>query len=131
VKLFVVVKHPERVQRQKRGAAAMYPSCENITDSAKLSICGPQNDTEIDMPLFDEDLERIVQLTVFILFGFIFVAGLIGNALVVIGELHSLSRLTRTSHECFSCFRLLRFSCCFQSSDEVDDQHPDYKFGHQ
>lgn len=64
----------------------MYPSCDNITDSAKLSLCGPQNDTEIDMPLFDEDLERIVQLTVFILFGFIFVAGLIGNALVVIGE---------------------------------------------
>lgn len=68
----------------------MYPSCENLTDSAReLSICDPSrlNDTELDdLPLFDEDLERMVSLTVFVLFGFIFVAGLIGNALVVIGE---------------------------------------------
>lgn len=67
-----------------------YPSCKNFTDSAReLSICDPNrlNDTELEQPLFDEDLERIVSLTVFVLFGFIFVAGLIGNALVVIGEL--------------------------------------------
>lgn len=68
----------------------MYPSCENLTDSAReLSICDPNklNETELDdLPLFDEDLERMVSLTVFVLFGFIFVAGLIGNALVVIGE---------------------------------------------
>lgn len=67
----------------------MYPSCDNLTDSAReLSICNParQNETEIDVPLFDEDLEKIVSMTVFLLFGFIFVAGLIGNALVVIGE---------------------------------------------
>lgn len=66
-----------------------YPSCENLTDSAReLSICDPSrlNDTDLDQPLFDEDLERIVSMTVFVLFGFIFVAGLIGNALVVIGE---------------------------------------------
>lgn len=67
----------------------MYPSCENLTDSAReLSICNPlkQNETELEAPLFDEDLEKIVSMTVFVLFGFIFVAGLIGNALVVIGE---------------------------------------------
>lgn len=65
----------------------MYPSCENLTEAAQsLSICARINETELDdeQPLFDEDLERIVQMTVFILFGFIFVAGLIGNALVVI-----------------------------------------------
>lgn len=69
----------------------MYPSCENLTDTRELSICSTAkiNETDLnfdDPPLFDEDLERIVSLTVFILFGFIFVAGLIGNALVVIGE---------------------------------------------
>lgn len=65
-----------------------YPSCGNLTDGADLKICDPNrnNDTDLDQPLFDEDLERIVSLTVFVLFGFIFVAGLIGNALVVIGE---------------------------------------------
>ncbi|CRL02286.1 CLUMA_CG015406, isoform A [Clunio marinus] len=65
----------------------MYPSCDNFTDAAReLSICNPSklNETELEQPLFDEDLERIVSLTVFVLFGFIFVAGLIGNALVVI-----------------------------------------------
>lgn len=67
----------------------MYPSCENLTEAAReLSICNPSrlNDTEFEQPLFDEDLEKIVSMTVFVLFGFIFVAGLIGNALVVIGE---------------------------------------------
>lgn len=67
----------------------MYPSCENLTEAARaLSICNPNqlNDTDYDQPLFDEDLEKIVSMTVFLLFGFIFVAGLIGNALVVIGE---------------------------------------------
>lgn len=65
----------------------MYPSCENLTESAReLSICdlGILNDTDVDQPIFDEDLEKIVSMTVFVLFGFIFVAGLIGNALVVI-----------------------------------------------
>lgn len=67
----------------------MYPSCENLTESARaLSICNPSqpNETDYEQPLFDEDLEKIVSMTVFLLFGFIFVAGLIGNALVVIGE---------------------------------------------
>lgn len=67
----------------------MYPSCENLTESAQgLSICDPDrlNDTDdmFDQPIFDEDLEKLVSMTVFLLFGFIFVAGLIGNALVVI-----------------------------------------------
>lgn len=68
----------------------MYPSCENLTESAQeLSFCDPNRlnrTVDLEEPLFDEDLERMVSLTVFVLFGFIFVAGLIGNALVVIGE---------------------------------------------
>jgi hypothetical protein len=75
----------------------MYPSCLNITDSHELSICEAAkqlNETEPE-PVFDENLERIVSMTVFVLFGIIFVVGLIGNALVVIGEwrrlLYSLS----------------------------------------
>jgi hypothetical protein len=67
----------------------MYPSCENLTQSAQeLSICDPgrvnETDIDVDQPIFDEDLEKLVSMTVFLLFGFIFVAGLIGNALVVI-----------------------------------------------
>lgn len=65
----------------------MYPSCLNITDSHEFSICetAKQNETEPE-PIFDENLERIVSMTVFVLFGIIFVVGLIGNALVVIGK---------------------------------------------
>lgn len=37
-------------------------------------------------PLFDEDLERIISISVFVLFGIIGVAGLVGNALVVLGK---------------------------------------------
>lgn len=67
----------------------MYPSCENLTELAQgLSICDPrllnETDVDVDQPIFDEDLEKLVSMTVFLLFGFIFVAGLIGNALVVI-----------------------------------------------
>ena len=73
-------------------SSVMYPSCDNLTDIVReLSICNPAKNNASDPafdegPIFDEDLEKIVSLTVFILFGFIFVAGLIGNALVVIGE---------------------------------------------
>lgn len=72
------------VYRQRN--QAMYPSCLNLTD-AQYSICDPtkNNETEPE-PIFDEDLEKIVSMTVFVLFGIIFVVGLIGNALVVIGK---------------------------------------------
>lgn len=64
----------------------MYPSCANLTDPHEFSICDPtRNETEPE-PIFDEDLEKIVSMTVFVLFGIIFVVGLIGNALVVIGK---------------------------------------------
>jgi hypothetical protein len=86
----------------------MYPSCENLTQTGeKLGICGLLNETEVDVdqPIFDEDLEKIVSMTVFVLFGFIFVAGLIGNALVVIvGE--STANLADSSEK-FSCFFFL------------------------
>lgn len=38
-----------------------------------------------DESYYDE-IERSISLSVFILFGFIFIAGLIGNGLVVLGE---------------------------------------------
>lgn len=65
----------------------MYSACANLSDPHELSICDPTRNNDTDTPVFDEDLERIVSMTVFVLFGIIFVVGLIGNALVVIGEL--------------------------------------------
>jgi len=100
----------------------MYPSCENLTESMReLSICAPIkiNGTE-EPPPFDEELERIVSLTVFVLFGFIFVAGLIGNALVVIGKLQS------TFADQASLMTLFIRSCRFQSSHEINDQSFNY-----
>jgi hypothetical protein len=64
----------------------MYPSCVNISESHELRMCDPTKTNETETPVFDEDLEKIVSMTVFVLFGIIFVVGLIGNALVVIGE---------------------------------------------
>lgn len=64
----------------------MYPSCLNLTEANQLSICDPTKQNETDPePIFDENLEKIVSMSVFVLFGIIFVVGLIGNALVVIG----------------------------------------------
>lgn len=39
-----------------------------------------------DEEIFSEDWERTVSISVFILFGLIFIAGLIGNGLVVLGK---------------------------------------------
>lgn len=65
----------------------MYQACQNTTDYLEFSICNPNwTDTNDAPALFDENTERFVQISVVILFGFIFVAGLIGNALVVIGK---------------------------------------------
>jgi hypothetical protein len=101
----------------------MYPSCENLTQT-DLSICGLQNDndTEVDTPIFDEDLEKIVSMTVFVLFGFIFVAGLIGNALVVIVGESSTNQAD--TNKTFSCSSL--FCSCFQSIDAIYDQYSYY-----
>lgn len=44
---------------------------------------------------FDHELECTVSRTVFVLFSFIGIAGLIGNALVVLGELRILSTVTK------------------------------------
>lgn len=63
----------------------MYPSCVNITEDLRsLSLC-EQNITD-EPQIFDEELERIVSVSVFILFGLIGIAGLLGNGLVVIGK---------------------------------------------
>lgn len=105
----------------------MYPSCENLTQTG-LSICGVQNetDTDPDIPIFDEDLEKIVSMTVFVLFGFIFVAGLIGNALVVIvGEL-TINHADPDETLMFSFIAFILFLSCFQSIDAIYDQYSYY-----
>jgi allatostatin receptor len=63
----------------------MYPSCLNLTNANEIGFCtgGDDNSTEADAP-FDENLERIISRVVFVLFGIIFIVGLIGNLLVVI-----------------------------------------------
>lgn len=65
----------------------MYLACQNTTEYLEFSICNPNwTDTDEAPMLFDESTEKFVMVSVVILFGFIFVAGLIGNALVVIGK---------------------------------------------
>lgn len=67
----------------------MYPSCVNLTEDLRsMSLCEQvQNITDSDEPqIFDEELERIVSVSVFILFGLIGIAGLLGNGLVVVGK---------------------------------------------
>lgn len=51
--------------------------------------------------IWNEDMERFVSISVFILFSFIFFFGLVGNGLVVIGEFNQSSRLLT------SCYWLL------------------------
>ena len=43
--------------------------------------------------LFDHELECTVSKTVFILFSFIGIAGLVGNALVVLGNWHNFNQM--------------------------------------
>lgn len=65
-----------------------YNISNNITNTSSTvyptrcieSNCG-------DDEIFSEDWERTVSISVFILFGLIFIAGLIGNGLVVLGML--------------------------------------------
>jgi hypothetical protein len=60
-----------------------YMNISNITNITNTS-CNGVNCTEYG---FSDDWERTVSISVFILFGLIFIAGLIGNGLVVTGEL--------------------------------------------
>lgn len=53
----------------------------NISNVPNFTLVGYDNTSS-----WNEDLERCVSISVFILFSFIFFAGLIGNGLVVIGE---------------------------------------------
>jgi hypothetical protein len=64
----------------------MYESCINGTNGMILSICDNITIEDEEEPIFDEELQRFVSLTVFILFGLIGMIGLVGNALVVLGE---------------------------------------------
>lgn len=65
----------------------MYPSCVNITEDLRsLSLCEQLQNITDEPQIFDEELERIVSVSVFILFGLIGIAGLLGNGLVVVGK---------------------------------------------
>ena len=58
-------------------STAFYPTTR--VPRCNESNCG-------DDEIFSEDWERTVSISVFILFGLIFIAGLIGNGLVVLGK---------------------------------------------
>lgn len=64
----------------------MYDSCMNQTNGLQLAICENVTGEFEDEPIFDEELQRFVSLSVFVLFGLIGIAGLVGNALVVLGK---------------------------------------------
>lgn len=60
---------------------------EPYPDISNLLYANETNATDSNFTIFiNEDLERFVSITVFILFSFIFIAGLIGNGLVVMGK---------------------------------------------
>lgn len=65
----------------------MFPSCLNLSNAHEISLCKDDslsNDTgNVEAP-FDENAEKIISQVVFVLFGIIFIVGLIGNLLVVI-----------------------------------------------
>lgn len=108
----------------------MYPSCVNLTEDLRsMSLCEQvQNITDSDEPqIFDEELERIVSVSVFILFGLIGIAGLLGNGLVVVGKYcrikyNSLYQMVLSTLYIYLCSR------CLQSNDAINNQHPYHKF---
>lgn len=61
----------------------MYPSCLNLTHPNEIGFCTDNTTEAVDAP-FDENVERMISRVVFVLFGIIFIVGLIGNLLVVI-----------------------------------------------
>jgi 7 transmembrane receptor (rhodopsin family) len=65
----------------------MYPSCLNLSNAHEISLCNDDtldNGTSNSDAPFDENLEKLISKVVFVLFGIIFIVGLIGNLLVVI-----------------------------------------------
>lgn len=69
-----------------------YNISNNITNTSSTELFATRgaarcNESNCgDDEIFSEDWERTVSISVFILFGLIFIAGLIGNGLVVLGE---------------------------------------------
>lgn len=87
----------------------------NITNVTELPF---------DLPLeafdngtsWNEELERFVSISVFILFSFIFFAGLIGNGLVVTGESIIISR---ASSYHFSSFKVVLANPLMRSTTNI------------
>lgn len=90
--------------------------CSNFTHTFKWD-----NETYA----FDHELECTVSRTVLVLFSFIGVAGLVGNALVVLGEILFALSLFRWNKHSFSIHTC---SCGSKSHDEIDNQHFNYQF---
>ena len=66
-------------------SSKMFDICLNQSREKNLTGCA--NATE-DLAIFDKDLQIFVSILVFVLFGVIGIAGLVGNALVVLGTLN-------------------------------------------
>lgn len=69
-------------------------ACKNSTSN---SLLDKLNNTDEEYA-FDDELERVVSQTVFLLFGVIGIAGLVGNALVVLGKSSNLIIHNTYSH---------------------------------
>lgn len=99
----------------------MYPACLNITDALDINLCINTSTIDEDemSPLFDENMEKIVSTTVVILFGFIFVAGLIGNALVVIGNILSSVKISDFISFILSSYTVVAFNPLMRSTTNI------------
>lgn len=104
-------------------------ACKNSTSN---SLLDKLNNTDEEYA-FDDELERVVSQTVFLLFGVIGIAGLVGNALVVLGESSNLIILNTLLGNLFLYIRitftliiLLLFSGCCKSFNEINNEHSDY-----
>jgi len=99
----------------------MYPACLNITDALDINLCINTSTIDEDemSPLFDENMEKIVSTTVVILFGFIFVAGLIGNALVVIGNILSSVKISNFISSILSSYTVVAFNPLMRSTTNI------------
>lgn len=74
--------------------AEPYFNISNVTDLPfDLLTTDLPADVYENSTIWNEDMERFVSISVFILFSFIFFFGLVGNGLVVIGEFNQSSRL--------------------------------------
>ena len=78
----------------------------NISNTTNLTYLECFNCS--DGSSYIEDLERSVSISVFILFGIIFIAGLIGNGLVVLGKHNVIMQSPFCRHVLHYCYLIKR-----------------------